>query len=1066
MATISLANVSVGAPGTFINEGTSSSGSVPVATHNSVYLLVEAPSSTPVTVFPENTPTNVFSIGDYLNLIGGSVPTSGSELLSYFNVDTLLKNAQGGAVTVIRVGQPAQVQRLSFFPTGKKNNGVAIPSDLVAGDVVYVQLQLNGQLLGEKNAQGLQRGVRVEIPATYIPGDITNNLIITQAIRDAVVEALAQDSLISASVYVRAVGSDENDGSSFIDLTGRVLGQSVSAIPLSNPIDNLYAFSLSTYSVDNLPVDQLPDQGVNDYLQTLNTSFTGQLPQGYLLAPTAFAKFKRADRVIIGDRMEAICQSPEFKWVPLIDCGPFNVTDIVDYQDFVQHPASDGFTEGQKVLIGNSIYEWTDEDYQFAEINLGSDADSSVNTADSGYLNRLALRDSQKIDLVASNGANNVITLNSDWPVSIPGYGSGLRVEVKDSNIISDGFYYIIVNDGQTSQVGITANNEIKLASTLGDALSDNSLVVPTEAAGTGVVLYSEPVFDISVTINGEESNLIEANTDNQAFNAFYLPASLQTETETFSFRNIVRRLTSDAVIGGGTLADAVFAVTAHDLQDGDIIYFNKDITAGSAVNFAKSDASAEVPYFVKVEDSNSFKLSSSLANLGDDIFIKNPSVAYDGTTEIDFFTNFEYESENNNLDIYNEVRLIRGRKYRFDTNLAEAPLLDDTGAVVADRVTRLRFVQNRATVDENGFDYSYLTDNGAVPLNGVSNIPSGNNIYYNVPTEEQDAQSGLFIVASVEDTSGVAPFSNTVLLSSDVAVNFTPESEPPSKLWNFSAVTSENLIDEALRGNNNGGVPQAVEIDSGVDSHSDLINDGLQYGTSQGFLAFYGPYVLNESNFYISPTPYVAGVAVRRYRSQGFQFPPAGVQFDLRGAVGVQIPISSQEQDVSNPLGINVLRTLPGYPANTVYIWGGRTRVNRADASERLYQFVNTRVILNVIYGSLRQAFNSEIFSSIDGQNFLFTKIKTISESLLYTLWSGGALFGSEPREAYSVICDRSNNPGNVLEDGIVQVAIYVATSPTLETIRMELIRVPIGGVQSALERDGFGSSVNSNFI
>jgi phage tail sheath protein FI len=140
------------------------------------------------------------------------------------------------------------------------------------------------------------------------------------------------------------------------------------------------------------------------------------------------------------------------------------------------------------------------------------------------------------------------------------------------------------------------------------------------------------------------------------------------------------------------------------------------------------------------------------------------------------------------------------------------------------------------------------------------------------------------------------------------------------------------------------------------------------------------------------------------------------------------------------------------------VFIWGGRTRVNPKDAQQRLYQFVNTRVILNVVYGSLRTAFDNQIFNVIDGFGIVYNQIISIGNSVLNNLYVKGALFGAKPSDAFQVICDeRINLPSN-LEDGIVNAKVFVTPVPTLERIQIDLIRVAIGNMQKELNAQGLG--------
>ena len=293
----------------------------------------------------------------------------------------------------------------------------------------------------------------------------------------------------------------------------------------------------------------------------------------------------------------------------------------------------------------------------------------------------------------------------------------------------------------------------------------------------------------------------------------------------------------------------------------------------------------------------------------------------------------------------------------------------------------------------------------------------------------------------------------------SQVELVFTPEQTPPQNLWRFDAITSTEIISDALRGVGFNGVPQAVFVEAGIDNVNRLFEDSQRYFNPFGFIAYYGPWIENGAGQYIPPSPYVTGVAVRRYRAEGYQFPPAGVKYQLADAVSAQIPVNSAQQNLLNPDGCNAIRTLPGYPQTAVFIWGGRTRVNSADAQQRLYQFVNTRVILNVVYGSLRTAFDNQIFNVIDGFNVVFNQVVSVGNSILNQLYVTGALFGARPSDAFQVICDPRINSAESLENGIVNAKVFVTPVPTLERIQIDLIRVAIGQMNKNLEAQGLSS-------
>jgi hypothetical protein len=365
---------------------------------------------------------------------------------------------------------------------------------------------------------------------------------------------------------------------------------------------------------------------------------------------------------------------------------------------------------------------------------------------------------------------------------------------------------------------------------------------------------------------------------------------------------------------------------------------------------------------------------------------------------------------------------------------------------------TAAQLQSNRAYLLGTYFD---VTTAGFAP-DGTTAVVAGDRI-----AVSQIGSSYVWEVIPADADGGSLLNAASPLYGAGVEMAFTAEETPPANLWRFDAITSTEIIDAALRGVGTGGVPQAVALEAGVDNVNRLYEDSQRYGNAFGFIAYYGPYIQNASGQWIPPSPYVTGVAVRRYRSEGYQFPPAGTKYQLADAVAAQIPINSAQQNLLNPDGCNAIRTLPGYPDSAIYIWGGRTRLtNPDDAQQKLYQFVNTRVILNIVYGSLRRAFDSQIFNVIDGFGVIYNQIINIGNSILNELYIRGALFGARPADAFQVICDERINPPSQLENGIVNAKVFVTPVPTLERIQIDLIRVAVGNMQNELDIQGLGES------
>jgi len=1203
MATISFG----GAPGVYINEVAGQSATPAIAAFSTVYMLVEVDPEVPTTLFPFNEPVQVTNSREYVRLIGGVIPAGKIELLSYQCVDAFFTQSYVGDLRVIRVGTPINVVEVQFNPSGFKTNGLGVSSSLQAGDVVFAQLLINGARLGEFTSSGTWKGVPVEIPVDYVEGNYDNNKKIAIAIRDAVALAVTTDPNVAAGTIVRDRGVCKGQFAecAFEYLAGREFNAPVSVVPESEPPSDgaYYVFTLNAYTVGPvIPDNENTNELVSDYIQCLKTAFVDQEDQGYLTAPVAFAKFGPEERRLIGQEMARQAELNSHKWMAIADAGPYNVTDILEYNNFLQHEAAAPLKTNQEFLVGNTIYKWTADDTNYLQLrytplsgtesnpefavngsqNLNVPVDRFLSLRDDGEIafatsttpdfDRPGLLDLQNASWPSTKEAGTPVVLSkcvgalaeldgetvyvvptyltptektftgyiyfaATYPQAITAYnwiigkgglngdgtpqypgvqtlppgcipvdtssGSGLLGDAVTGVVITvpgSGYtvgdepdvifsapaalggrtatgYAVVGGTGGVTSVVITdAGSGYSQTDVPTVTFSGGTPTVPAQGyaslqtKGTGLLTYEVPAWDLNVEIDGQVSDLILNDTNELLdLNTLHLPGTLQNSTENFQLAQFSRKFAETDITKQNpseTNSPAVFGCLNHGLVNGSVIYFTAPLTkigTGTLVNASTSAAS--VRYYVNVINGNQFRLATTLSNLNSRIFIQFPNNGLNvGQTTLSY-SGLVVAPENTSL--YNNegvVNLIRGRKYGFNTynvlpTFYPANLDPLSGPADVGQPHTLGFYRV-----ENQPDAKYYSPFGEFDA-GVPNpenagflgdlvLRSQNTVsYFCTPLTANDRSAQAYITPTFTDGSG----NKTVLWGSSLTLRYIAYKEAPSNLWRFNAVTSEELVDYGLRGTFNEGVPAAVVVATGIDDAQKLLEDSQEYYNPRGFIAYYGPYLKNASGAWIPPSPYITGVAIRRYRSEGFQYPPAGVRYPLNGVSAVQIPINSIQQDILNPKGCNVCRTLPGY-GNTVFIWGGRTRINQADAEQRLFQFVNTRVIMNVVYGSLRRAFDSQIFNVIDGFGLVYNKIISIGNSILNELYVRGALFGKRPGDAFQVICDERVQTKTGLESGLVRAKVFVVPVPTLERIEVDLIRVAIGNMQNELDALGVG--------
>ena len=266
-------------------------------------------------------------------------------------------------------------------------------------------------------------------------------------------------------------------------------------------------------------------------------------------------------------------------------------------------------------------------------------------------------------------------------------------------------------------------------------------------------------------------------------------------------------------------------------------------------------------------------------------------------------------------------------------------------------------------------------------------------------------------------------------------------------------------------------GTQHLALIDCGADETSlTQVQDELALikatvGVPFGHAAYYAPYIKNLDDRFIAPSSYVAGIACSRYINEGFQQPPAGARYPLRGAVDLRFDISAQQQEVTYALGLNPIRSLPN---RGIVAWGARTL-----SSNALFKYVNTRAILNVLLDVMARSFDDILFEQIDSAGTVYARVKSIASQICGQFFRQGALFGSRPEQAYLVVCSDVNNNPNDLEAGSVRLDVYVATSPTLERLLVTIVRTPAGQVAQLSdsfsrneERFQYLLNTTSNFV
>ena len=204
-----------------------------------------------------------------------------------------------------------------------------------------------------------------------------------------------------------------------------------------------------------------------------------------------------------------------------------------------------------------------------------------------------------------------------------------------------------------------------------------------------------------------------------------------------------------------------------------------------------------------------------------------------------------------------------------------------------------------------------------------------------------------------------------------------------------------------------------------------DIINfRNVELNVDTSFAALYYPWVIvrdpqqNGNRISLPPAGFIQGQYANIGITRGVQFAPANVE--LAGVLDLTYAVSDGEQDLLNPVGINVIRSFPG---EGIRIWGARTLTNFFDGR----QYVNVRRILNYVKTSLKKGLRFAVFE-LNEQRTWNRVTLTVSE-FLRSMFLRGQLFSPDgtAARAYFVKCDAEVNPTSEIREGRMNVEVGI---------------------------------------
>ena len=203
-------------------------------------------------------------------------------------------------------------------------------------------------------------------------------------------------------------------------------------------------------------------------------------------------------------------------------------------------------------------------------------------------------------------------------------------------------------------------------------------------------------------------------------------------------------------------------------------------------------------------------------------------------------------------------------------------------------------------------------------------------------------------------------------------------------------------------------------------------------YDTSYG--AYYTPWIADREDdrtIFLPPSGHVAGIYARVDIDRGVWKAPANEV--VRGATGLFAYITTGEQDVLNPRGVNAIRRFEG---RGIRVWGARTL-----SSDPEWRYINVRRFMIYLEASLDRGTQWVVFEPNAPETW--SRVADSVSAFLHTQWRVGALFGRKPEDAFFVRCDETTMTADDIQNGrlICEIGVAIVRPAEFVIFRIEQI-------------------------
>lgn len=230
------------------------------------------------------------------------------------------------------------------------------------------------------------------------------------------------------------------------------------------------------------------------------------------------------------------------------------------------------------------------------------------------------------------------------------------------------------------------------------------------------------------------------------------------------------------------------------------------------------------------------------------------------------------------------------------------------------------------------------------------------------------------------------------------------------------------------------------LDVPMELKNTNDVANFRDMYDST--YAAMYHPWLemydagAKRSN-YFPPSGAIAGIYARTDNSRGVHKAPANEV--VAGCTGLSCAYNEGEQDILNPIGVNLIRAFTG---RGIRVWGARTI-----SSNGLWKYLNVRRLFIYIEESIKANTSWVVFEP--NSQVLWGRVTRTIESFLATCWRDGALMGTSPSEAFFVECGPTTMTQDDIDNGRLICQIGIAPVKPAEFVIFRITQKTASGAE-----------------